>query len=265
MTDDPEILQPLLNCLGCLAVPIVIALMIAFAIAGARAERRRTSAIAGLAAQLGFQFTARDGTVVQQLAGFGGFGQGHSREGRNICRGTRIFGGVRASVLLGDYRYKVTRGSGKNRSTTTYDLSFIAVLPVLAIPEDISVRPERMLDRIGAFVGFDDIDFESSEFSKRFHVKCSDRRFAYDLFDPRMIEYFLGEPPPNLEAHRGIIVIDDGFVRFGVAGFHERLAWLDGFFARIPRHVRAERLPPAERASDPILNPTGQHGDGADA
>ncbi len=255
MTVDPERLQLLLNCTVCAAVPLAVALVIGFVVMRWFGAQRRASDMATLASQLGFQFVAHDATISRRLAGFTDFERGHSREGRNICWGNIVFGGVRAAVILGDYRYTVSPVAGKDSSTRTYEMSFISLVPVLAVREDLSVRRESVLDRIGTFVGLDDIDFESSEFSKRFHVKCSDRRFAYDLFDPRMIEFFLSAPPPDLEARGGIIVIDDAATRWTVAGFRDRLAWLDGFFARIPRHVRAERLPPAERAFDPILNP----------
>jgi hypothetical protein len=261
VTVDHETTGKLVGLAWCLGIPLLAALFVGIAIAGWWRTRKRAQEMAAFAARIGFQFVGHDQGIVVRLSGyFTDFARGHSRQGLNVCWGNMGFGGVRASVVLGDYRYKVTRGGGKSRSTRTYEFSFISLVPVLAIGEELSVRRERLLDRIGAFVGLDDIDFESSEFSKRFHVKCSDRRFAYDLFDPRMIEFFLAAPPPELEACGGIVVIDDASIRWTVEGFQERLAWLDGFFARIPRHIRAERLPPAERAWDPVLNPEGHSG-----
>jgi hypothetical protein len=230
-----------------------------------KAERERREAMRAFAARMGFDFTEADPGLDARLRDFSDFGKGHSRTGLNLASGHATLGGVRMSVLLGDYRYKITSGSGKNRSTKTYHLSFVSVVPVLAIHEELAVRSENFLDRIGAAIGFDDIDFESSEFSKRFHVKCSDRRFAFDLFDPRMMEYFLERPPYEVEAHRGILVFDRGTRRWEPREFEGALGWIDGFFARIPRHVRADRLPPSERASDPILNPTGPTGQGESA
>jgi hypothetical protein len=227
-----------------------------------KAERERREAMRALAAQMGFAFTERDLVLDQRFRGFRDFGRGHSRTGLHLISGETRLGGVRMRLLMGDYQYKITTSNGKSTSTTTYNMSFISVVPALRIAEDLAVRSENFLDRLGAFVGFEDIDFESSEFSRRFHVKCSDRRFASDLFDPRMIEYFLESAVPEIEAQRGILLFDHGTRRWDPERFAVVLNWIDGFFARVPRHVRADRLPADERASDPVLNPTGRDGDG---
>ena len=44
------------------------------------------------------------------------------------------------------------------------------------------------------FFGFDDIDFESAEFSKKFFVKAKDKRWAYDVIHTRAMELLLGSP-----------------------------------------------------------------------
>jgi hypothetical protein len=194
------------------------------------------------------------------MAAFDQFQIGHSRRGLNLMEGDVRVGGIRGTLLCGDYRYKVTRSNGKQTTTTVYNMSFVAMRPALSVPEDLTVRAEGVLDKIGAFVGLDDIDFESSEFSKRFHVKCSDRRFAFDLFDPRMMEYFLGSRAPRIHARSGVLLFDYGTKRWDTAEFSGAFRWIDGFFARVPRHVRAARLPEADRAADPVLNPV--HADG---
>ena len=230
-----------------------------------RAERERREAMRALAAQMGFAFTEADPTLDQRFRGFRDFGRGHSRTGLHLISGETRLGGVHMRLLMGDYQYKITTSNGKSTSTTTYNMSFISVVPALRIAEELAVRSENFLDRLGAFVGFEDIDFESSEFSRRFHVKCSDRRFASDLFDPRMIEYFLESAVPEIEAQRGILLFDHGTRRWDPERFAVVLNWIDGFFARVPRHVRADRLPADERASDPVLNPTARAGEGGAA
>jgi len=243
------------------AVVVIVLVIVAFIFAfihGAKRERERTEAMRAHAARLGFHFVASDRTLAERMSAFPPFCIGHSREGLNLATGEMRLGGVRMTMTFGDYRYKVTSSNGKQTTTVTYTMSFIAVLPALSIPEQMVVREEGFLDKIGAFVGFDDIDFESSEFSKRFHVKCSDRRAAFDLFDPRMIEYFLAATPPRIHAAGGVLLFDRGLRRWEVAEFAGEMRWIDGFFARIPRHMRAARLPEAEHAADPVLNPGGE-------
>jgi len=65
---------------------------------------------------------------------------------------------------------------------------------VFLLPIDapaVRMRPENVLDRMASWVGWDDIDFESDEFSRRYHVASEDRRFAYDIFHARLIDYLL--------------------------------------------------------------------------
>ncbi len=236
----------------------MVVLVIVAIVVGSKRERERREAMRAYAARMGLRFTDRDDTSDERMAAFPFFAAGHSRVGLNLMEGEATLGGVRMTFLGGDYQYKVTTSNGKSTQTTTYNMSFIAVTPVvLSVPEELTVRAEGMFDKIGAFLGFDDIDFESSEFSKRFHVKCSDRRFAFDLFDPRMMEFFLGTRPPRIHARAGVLLFDHGVRRWDVDEFDGARAWIDGFFLRVPRHVRAARLPQSEHAADPILSPTG--------
>jgi hypothetical protein len=233
--------------LGALLVPVLVIGMVVLVIMafvlGARRERERREAMRAYAARMGMRFTEEDASLDERMAAFPPFQLGHSRRGLNLMQGDAVLGGVRMTVVAGDYQYKVTTSNGKSTQTVTYNMSFISVAPTLSIGEDLTVREEGVLDKIGAFLGFDDIDFESSEF-----------------FDPRMMEYFLQSRPPRLHARGGVLLFDRGTRRWDVAEFEAMRGWIDGFFARVPRHVRAARLPSAEQAADPVLNPGLQGG-----
>jgi hypothetical protein len=62
----------------------------------------------------------------------------------------------------------------------------------------MTIRPEGIFDKMKAAFGWDDIDFESAEFSKRFHVSARDRRWAYDVITPRTMEFLLAHPNREL-------------------------------------------------------------------
>ena len=47
------------------------------------------------------------------------------------------------------------------------------------------------MSKLGQMIGFDDIDFESAEFSRSFTVRSKDKRFAYDICNARLMEYLL--------------------------------------------------------------------------
>jgi hypothetical protein len=88
--------------------------------------------------------------------------------------------------------YGFTTGAGKNRKVHRYSLVIVETgTPVIPL----RIREEHVFDRIGEFFGHDDLDFESSEFSRRFHVSSSDRRWAYDVIHPRMMDALLKLPP----------------------------------------------------------------------
>lgn len=62
------------------------------------------------------------------------------------------------------------------------------------------IRPEDFSDKIANAAGFQDIDFESKEFNRRFLVESADKRFAYDIIHPQMIEFLLSKKAvPNIE------------------------------------------------------------------
>jgi hypothetical protein len=100
--------------------------------------------------------------------------------------------GRRARCL--DYRY--TTGSGKNRKTHHYS---IVLLDTGAPVIPLAIRREHVFDRMGEFFGHDDIDFESSEFSRRFHVSAADRKWAYDVIHTATMDYLLTLPPVTIE------------------------------------------------------------------
>ncbi len=111
--------------------------------------------------------------------------RGRDRHTRLHLAGAR--GGRRVRCL--DYRF--TTGSGKNRKVHRRSL---VVLDVGAPVVPLTIRPENLLDRVGEFLGLDDLDFESAAFSRRFHVSSADRKWAYAVIHPRMMEELMRLP-----------------------------------------------------------------------
>ncbi len=224
-----------LNFLIIIAVVAVVAVLAYYSW---KAERQRTSDLAALARRLGFRFSPRrDESHENRYHHFEVFRQGHSRCAFNTLSGSLAVGQRAMPILLGDYEYKVTTSNGKTTQTTTYHFSFaIAHLPYVGVP-DVLIRPEGFFDKIKSAIGFDDIDFESAEFSKCFFVKSADKRFAYDLIDPRMMEFLLATRPPGLDMERGRILLTDGSRRWEPAQFERNIQWLQEYLERWPRHL----------------------------
>jgi hypothetical protein len=222
-----------------LLIFVVAAVLIALlAYAGYLEHSRRLNQMGALALQLGWQFDpAADREHDERYSHFGPFGKGSNCQASNTLRGAISVGGRPWPAQAGDYQYTTQSGSGKNRSTQTHRLSYLIVeTPHLGAP-DLAIRREGMFDRFASFMGFDDIDFESVEFSERFHVKSSNKRFAYAVIEPRMMEFLLAADAPTIEFRRGQCCITRGERRWTPEQFAATIDWTAEFFARWPEKV----------------------------
>ncbi len=161
-----------------------------------RAQQKRMAAIQAFAAAHGLSFNpARDARVEDQFPEFACFRQGSNRYGYNFFRGPW----KERPLLAFDYHYETYSTDSKGRRSTHHH-HFSCVLLDPGIPlRPLTVRPEGVFDKLAGFFGFDDIDFESAEFSKRFHVKAPDRKWAYDVLHARAIEFIMAQPPFEFE------------------------------------------------------------------
>ena len=170
-----------------LVIPVFIIVFV-YALISAR---KRRQAMAAIAERHGFAFAPERNTNFAERYGFlDKLRSGHNRYAYNIMQG-RYEG---HDVTLFDYHY--TTGTGKNRSDHNISC-FILRLPK-SFPE-LVICKEGLLSKIVQAVGFDDIDFESHEFSRKFCVRSKDKKFAYDVCNARMIAYLLENPDLTIE------------------------------------------------------------------
>lgn len=205
------------------------------------AAKQRREALAALAARRGWRFSPHhDSSWDDRYSQFAWFTTGHSRYAYNLLDANLEAGGKSLPATLGDYTYKVTSGSGKNRRTTTYRFSFLLLrLPYPGLPQ-LSVRPEGVFDRLTSLIGFDDINFESEEFSRKFHVKSDDKRFAYDLLHPQMMEFLLDSPPPTFEIEHGVFCMKSGNRCWEPTELEPQVAWCESWLDHWPPHLVAD-------------------------
>jgi hypothetical protein len=227
-------------------VPVVFFALLggfAFAVYATRQQAKaRTAALGRLAARLGWRFHGeeRDEGLDETYPQFDQFGRGHSRYAYNRLSGCIQGFDTELPAEAGDYHYKVTSGAGKHRSTRTCQFSYLLVtLPFGPLLPSLRVRPENLLDKLEGAIGFEDIDFESAEFSRRHHVSSDNRRFTYALIDPRMIQFLLDTRPPAFELGAGVLLVmaEGGASRWEPREFDAALAWANGFIARWPAHL----------------------------
>ncbi len=205
------------------------------------AEKKRREAMAALARRLGWRFDpSRDRSHDEQYAHFEIFRRGHSRAAHNTLTGAVEIDGQHWPAKMGDFIYKITSHTGKSTHTKTYRFSYLILhLPFARVP-DVFIRREGLFDKLAGAFGFDDIDFESVEFSRRFHVKSSDKRFAYDVIHPQMMEFLMADDSREIDIENGRCCMSDGRHRWEPQEFEERLRWIRQFFDLWPEHVTAQ-------------------------
>lgn len=167
-------------------LPIIIVVIAVLGYLFYQNEKKRREELSAWAQRQGWHFSAAKQKGWQHdYAGLKLFERGHSRFGKNIVTG-RFRG---HEVVCLDYHY--TTGHGKNRQNHQYGVVILRLdHPVIPL----HIRREHVFDKVGEFLGSDDIDFESAEFSRTFHVTSPDRKWAFDVIHGRTMEYLLKSP-----------------------------------------------------------------------
>jgi hypothetical protein len=176
-----------------------IAIIAVLAVIGYISARKRREAMAALAARLGLSFDPdKNRDIAQRYSFLDKLRVGSNRYAFNILSGN--YQGY--DVTIFDYHYRT--GSGKS-AQDHYISFFILHLPV-SFPE-LVISPEGIFSKMAQAIGYDDIDFESYEFSRKFCVRSRDKKFAYDVCNARMIEYLLSNTDLTIEIEGGALAI----------------------------------------------------------
>jgi hypothetical protein len=183
---------------------LLIPLIIFLVVLGIRQTHQRRQALLTLAQQHNLTFDPdADHSLIDRFPAFSSL----LSQGSNQYADNRIHGQYRDHHLLAfDYHYETHSTDSKGRRTTHHH-TFSAVILRANLPlKPLSIRPENFFDKITEFFGYDDIDFESAEFSRAFYVKSPDRRWAFDVLHPRAMQYLLDSPRYTLQFdHQHII------------------------------------------------------------
>lgn len=214
-------------------IVVVVALFIVLAIFSSMQAAKRRKELMAWAGSKGLSFTeTRDHSFDERFSEFDCLKQGSDRYAFNRITGT--LSGRR--VLAFDYHYETTSHDSKGH-TQTHNHYFSAVIVQCALPlKPLFIRPEGFFDKIGQFLGFDDIDFESAEFSKEFYVKAQDRRWAYDVIHARTMEFLLGMPRFTIQFQDSNVIVHDGST-FDVGEFETALQVVEGILDGFPDYL----------------------------
>lgn len=150
--------------------------------------KKRREAFEGLAQELGFRYYPEKDTRFAARYGF----LNHMDDGSRRYVFNRLSGEMKGQeVNLFDYHYETYSRDRKGHRTTHHHYFSIFTLSLPQRLPELNIEREGFFSKIGQALGFDDIDFESLEFSKRYKVKSDDKKFAYDFCNAQMIDYLL--------------------------------------------------------------------------
>jgi len=160
------------------------------------AARKRREAFAVIAARLGLAFSPdHDHGLGARFQFLDKLAQGENRYAYSTLSGE-----YRGHPILAfDYHYETYSTDSKGRRQTHHHhFSFFILMLERSFPE-LTIAREGIFSKIAQTFGYDDIDFESHEFSRKFCVRSKDKKFAYDICHTRMMEYLLANPDLTIE------------------------------------------------------------------
>lgn len=180
------------------------ALVVAGVIYGLLAAKKRREELAALAQRLGLDFNPdRDAELARRYGFLDHLARGGNRYAFNVLSGNYHGHPVRAF----DFHYETHSTDSKgNTQTHHHYFSFFVLLLPRSFPE-LRITREKLLSKLAQALGFDDIDFESAEFSRAFCVRSKDKRFAYDVCNPQMMEYLLANRDLSIEIERDALAL----------------------------------------------------------
>jgi len=221
--------------------------LVALGIVTAGGSRRRRKALAAWAQGIGLAFAPEhDRGMAARLPGFAVFHQGQNAYAYNVVSG--VFEG--RELVAFDYHYETQHTvtlrkkdiHGRMRThtetrTTHHHFSAVLMRPELLL-KPLLIRPEGLFDKVADFFGKGDLDFESAEFSRRYHVSAPDRRWAYDVLHARAIDFLLDQPRLVVEMDPDhILVMRPGPTTMSAETFDAAVRTADGVLDLLPEYV----------------------------
>ena len=135
-----------------------------------------------------------------------------------------------------DFWYYDETRDAQGRSSRNYHRFSVAAVEIPAWLPDITIGRENLLTALADRLGLSDIDFESEEFNRAFQIKSKNRKFAFELIDPRMMQWLLScDRRFGFEIHaKGILIYSK---RLKPTELLPLIGSLKQFRDRIPRLV----------------------------
>ena len=184
-------------------VVAVVVIIVAAGIYNMIAQRKRREGLFELATRLNLDFDGgRDVGIPDRFGFLKQLAQGSDHYATNVLSGKYD----QDQVLAFDYHFATyyTDKNGTHKQDHWFSF-FILMLPA-EFPE-LTIRPENFLTRVAEVFGYQDIAFESAEFSKAFNVRSPDKKFAYDVCNAKMMEYLLAHRDLSIGIENDVLAL----------------------------------------------------------
>lgn len=191
-------------------------------------SKERRKKLAAYAESQGWRFSPdKNKRLSAQYPGLKCLHRGHSRFAKNIMQGQRSTRDITAF----DYHY----ATGHGKSRRDYNFSALILSSPLTL-QSLYIRPEHIFDKISDFFGYDDIDFESAEFSRAFYIKAPEKSWAYQVIHPQMMAFLLESPKFHVQFSVSDIIVWRN-KRFQERDFDAAFDLIQGLLERIPTYI----------------------------
>lgn len=204
---------------------LMIGLVLIVVVLGIAYEQHRKKKFQAFAASRGLTYASRDDSWVRLDTGRP-YGEGRAHKAKHVMTGQHR---GRPVVV---YEHQWTTGSGKDSQTHSVRKTLMG-LP-RSFPR-LDVRKEGFFGRTARRMGMKDIELESDDFNREFRV-MGDRRLAYDVLHPRLMEWMLHTDSPGFVINGPYIAYTTGS-RIDLNQVDGEIAYLDTIIDRLPRYV----------------------------
>ncbi|HUE37757.1 MAG TPA: hypothetical protein VMO20_10225 [Candidatus Acidoferrum sp.] len=220
-------------------ITVAILFVVIFAIASIysmmQAAKRREGLLE-LAQRLNLNFNPdQDCGIPGQFAFLKQFDQGENRYATNVLSGAY----QQNEVLAFDYHYETVTYDKDGRHVHHHWFSFF-ILTIPAVFPDLTIRREGLFTKIAEVFGYQNIKFESAEFSKTFCVRSPDKKFAYDVCNAIMMEYLLVNRDLSIEIENQVVALVFNN-RISVDAFENNLQRLVEIRSHLPEYLFTQR------------------------
>lgn len=156
---------------------------------------RRSNQLAEIAYRMGVDFSPEDDWgLINLLEDFKLFRRGFRKKITNVLRSRDDL--LETDLRIFDYQYVISTGKSSRRFRQTV---FFADSRKLGLPE-FRMKPELFIHKIGALLGFEDINFEAfPEFSRQYYLKSSDEQYLRASMHDGVLRFFSVEKGWRLE------------------------------------------------------------------